>query len=312
MYPVELSLGANYHNSKTKDFQSDREHEVIKYNPKLDLSSLIKYNFNDSFYVFMKSSQAYRMPSLYETTVSNEVFSYDPNFPISPEKSIQNEFGFNLNTSALLDDTDNLNLNASYFINNTKDYISPGVISASNPKTYSSVTYTFTNYDNLKLSGIDLTANYKGDLFYSTASLTYYTQREICSNEQAIASNSPKCNSLGFAWGLTPTRIPPRTNISILLGKKFFNNDLDLGVHYRYYSGKENPAGWMKGTAASPITEIEEANLFDVYAKYQITPDISIFTTVNNLTNEYYIQPGSVISIPDPGRTITLGTDIRF
>lgn len=309
LYPVEISVGTNMHGSETTDYQADNK---LKYSPKFDLTSELTYHFNKNVSVFGKSSRAYRMPSLYESTVSNEVFSYDPRFNISPEESIQNEIGLKFNKADLLDHNDQLNIKTSYFINNTKNYISPGVIQAPTEQWGWPDTYTFTNYDNLKLSGVELTADYSGALFYANASATIYTNREVCSKYQGETSHSPSCNELGFAWGLTPTRIPTKTNISVLLGKKFFNDDLDLGVHYKYHSGKNNPAGWMKGTAASAVTEIMPVHVFDLYADYKITPDINVYTTINNITDEYYIQPGSVIAIPEPGRTITLGTSIKF
>lgn len=309
MYPFELSLGTNMHDSETKDYQSNNR---LKYSPKFDLTSEIKFHINENISLFGKSSRAYRMPSLYESTESNEVFSYDSRFNISPEEALQNEIGIDLNKQNVINNNDALNIKTSYFVNKTKNYISPGSIQAPTEKFGWPNTFTFTNYDSLKLSGVDISANYDGELFYANGSATIYTNRQVCSKYQGMTSKSATCNELGFAWGLTPTRIPTKTNISLLLGKRFFNNDLDLGIHYKYHSGKKNPAGWMKGTAASAVTEIESVHTFDLYADYKITPDINVYTTINNLTDEYYIQPGSVIAIPEPGRTITLGTSIKF
>ncbi|WP_128080462.1 TonB-dependent receptor [Salinivibrio socompensis] len=61
-----------------------------------------------------------------------------------------------------------------------------------------------------------------------------------------------------------------------------------------------------------PVVAIPSEYLVDIYSHYDITPDASVFVTVNNLTDRYTIQPGSVVSMPDPGRTITIGTQWSF
>lgn len=306
--PLTISFALNSHKAKTKDKSSYNE---LKYSPKTDLSGEVKYHLNDELSIFYRLSQAYRMPSLYESTVSSEVFSYDPRHPLKPEKAIQNEIGLEFKGKNLAFNDDSINVSASYFDNRTKNYISPGTIDLPSKFGWGD-TYTFTNYDALKTAGIDISVKYDSNMFYSEVSSTMYTKRQVCSKEQSSMINQSECNGIGFAWGLTPSRMPPKYNISATIGKLFLNDKLDVGIQYQYFSKKGNPQEWMKGTAASPITSVKATSVVNMYSSYAITPSIEVYGTINNLTNEYYTQPGSVILVPEPGRTITMGVNAKF
>lgn len=306
--PLTLSLGLNSHKSRTKDKSNFNE---LKYSPKTDIYGEIRYHLNDESSIFYRLSQAYRMPSLYETTVSSEVFSYDPRHPLKPEKAIQNEIGLDFIRKSSVFHDDSLSVSASYFDSHTENYISPGVIDLPSKFGWGD-TYSFTNYDALKTAGLDINVKYDSSVFYSELSSAIYTKRQVCSKEQSNMINQSECNNIGFAWGLTPSRMPPKYNMSATIGKKFLNNKLDIGMQYQYFSKKGNPPNWMKGTAASPITSVNSASVFNMYSSYSITPSVEVYGTINNLTNEYYTQPGSVILIPEPGRTITIGLNAKF
>lgn len=172
--------------------------------------------------------------------------------------------------------------------------------------------FTFMNYDKLDLSGIELSADYKGSLFYVKTLATIYTNTQVCSHYLAERADTNDCNKLGFAWGLTPTRIPAKRNFVVNVGRFFLQGDLDIGARYKYHSAKKNPADWLESTAASPVLEIPSGYQIDLYAQYIVNKNMTLYSSINNLTNRYDIQPGAVISMPEPGRTITVGADIRF
>lgn len=50
----------------------------------------------------------------------------------------------------------------------------------------------------------------------------------------------------------------------------------------------------------------------DAYAKYKVTPDVSLELTATNLTNEYYLDPLTRSMMPAPGRAVKLSMSARF
>lgn len=307
--PLQVNMGINYHNSTANDFQTNKS---VKYQAKADLSAEISYALTPGTTLFVKAARNYRMPSLYETTVSNEIFSYNPADPIAPEVSLQKEVGVKIHRPALLSTEDTLDLSLSWFNNRTNNFISPGIKDKTAGMPAWQDNFTFMNYDKLDLSGFDFSLKYSSDLFYSAISATLYSKTAVCSNYYAQKYNTSNCNNMGFAWGLTPTRIPAKQNISVNLGKKFLNETVDAGIRYRYHSAKTNPAGWLEGTAANPVIEIPSGYQIDLYGEYILNKNATFFAAVNNVTDRYDIQPGAVISMPDPGRTVMLGVDLRF
>ncbi len=320
LQPLQLRVGANLHNARSRDYTKAYS---VRYGTRVDAFSELGYALSDSTRLFAKASRSYRMPSLYETTVSNEPFSYDPERPLSPEVSFQYELGGSTHFSNVLADDDRLEFTASYFRNRINGLISSGLADAtsSTPEWYDAA-YTFINYDRLDLKGVELSAHYAGVPFYADLAATWYTDAKVCSASQAGRANSDpyreepdlaRCNTLGFAWGLTPSRIPPKKNLSLTLGRKFLGDALDLGVSYQYHSEKKAPSGWLAGTGASGVmTEFPSGGLLGLHASYVLNANVDFQLTVNNLTDRYYIQPGAVISVPEPGRTTTLGVNIRF
>lgn len=308
-YPVQAKLGFNLHNAKSSD---DNTQQSLNYREKLDVLGELSYALTPSTQLFLKSSRTYRMPSLYETTISNEVFSYNPFNPIKPEQSFNNEVGIQFNTSNGLLKDDNLNITASYFRNNIKDYISGGRLATTPDMPSWKWNLTFTNYDELELSGLDLQMRYQYAWLYTTFAATFYTDTQICSTQQAQQAGGDRCNSLGFAWGLTPSRIPPKESYFLNIGTKFFNDTLDSGLKVSYHSGKSNPSDWLQGTAADPILEIPADYRIDIYSQYALNANTQLFFAVNNLTDRYQMQPGSIVSMPNPGRTMTLGVEIHY
>lgn len=307
--PLKIKLGLNVHNAKSTDHQT-KQH--LDYKEKVDLLSELTYQLTPTTQLFLKSSRTYRMPSLYETTLSNEVFSYNPFNPLKPEQSFNNEVGVQWHSTDTMASGDNLHLSASYFRNSIKNYISGGVLPKTPGMPEWRSNFTFTNYDKMQLSGWELSAKYHYAWLYAHLAATLYSETKICSTDQAAYAESERCNSMGFAWGLTPTRIPPKENIHLNLGTQFFNNTLDTGIKVSYHSGKSNPSNWLAGTGASAIIDIPADYKIDLYSQYALNPNTQLFLAINNLTDRYQVQPGAVISMPDPGRTITLGVEVHY
>ena len=65
----------------------------------------------------------------------------------------------------------------------------------------------------------------------------------------------------------------------------------------------------MSGRA---VTEISSETLVDLFASYKVNKNLDLSLNVDNLTNRYNFDPGTVIGMPIPGRTIKAGFEMRF
>ncbi|NMM40599.1 secretin and TonB N-terminal domain-containing protein [Pseudoalteromonas arctica] len=309
--PVGLSLNLNHHDSKSTDNQTE---SIQKFDPKTDITAQIYYRVLSNTILKAKFSHAYRMPNLYETTVSNEVFSYSPYYPITPETTHSFETGIVSNFSDLLINGDKLTLSTTYFDTQINNMLATANLPNKDPnqQSWELSKYTFINYDSFKLPGIELALDYQGDFFYSSVSYTNYTNIEMCSSKFVSIEGVERCNSQGFSGSLTPLRIPPKRNLVATLGKTFLNDALDSGLIYKGHSEKYHPSGFLSGTGAKAITWIPASYQLDFYIDYQFNDSVSGYTTVTNLTNRYIVSSGSIVAMPEPGRTITLGLEFKL
>lgn len=309
--PVELLLNINHHGSKNKDHQANTTQD---YNPKTDLTAQAFYKVLDNTTLKAKFSHAYRMPNLYETTVSNEVFSYSPLYPVTPEKTNSYEVAIESLFTDTLTTGDRLTLTASYFDTRIDNMLATAQLPNKDPNAeqWQTTQYTFTNYDSFELPGIELSIDYQSNLFYGSVSYINYTNSKICSTEIAAAEGIESCNRTGYSGSLTPLRIPPKRNLVATLGKRFLNNTLDTGFIYKGHSEKHHPAGFLSGTGADAISWIPASYQLDYYLDYKFNDTFSGYTSVTNLTDRYIVSAGSVVAMPEPGRTITLGLEIKL
>ncbi|WP_243888543.1 TonB-dependent receptor domain-containing protein [Shewanella algae] len=308
--PVDLSINLNHHDSVNEDFQTNR---ILDFEPKTDITLKAAYQLFSHTALNFKYSNAYRMPSLYESTVSNEVFSYSPDYPIKEENIQLYEVGLESQFNKLLTNDDELKLVANYFHTRINNMIATGFLPSKAPNAGRwDQTFTFTNYDKFELLGAELELNYNSDLLNTRVSYTYYTDIEMCSTLIAGAEGVDPCNDTGFSGGLTPLRIPPKKNLVISIGKMFFDDALDIGLTYKSHSAKHHPGGFLTGTGANALQRIPSSYQLDFYADYSFNDNYSAYASVTNLTDRYTVSSGSIVAMPEPGRTITVGVEVKI
>ncbi|WP_436897523.1 TonB-dependent receptor domain-containing protein [Acinetobacter gyllenbergii] len=324
-----LSLGSKWHKAKVKDYgdqyrpmtpvaHSDlnaKGYAARQYEGKIDWMSQLNYQIVNGIDVYGKLSNSYRSPSLFESTVSGQTFSYDPDLPIKSENSRLIELGFVGERDDLFSATDHLKFNINYFRNQTKDFLTQGVQKKEIENQITpdfilpyTTSYTFVNYNQVVLKGLEFDLAYHHPSFFTSFNGTLYQAPKVC------PASKEDCNEVGDSWSLISTRLPPRKIFNLTIGKNLLQNKLVLGARARYHSEKKNPKGWLAGTGVSgrAVTEISSETLVDVFANYQWNPNLALSFNVDNLTNRYNFDPGTVIGMPIPGRTIKAGIEIKF
>lgn len=306
----EVMFNANTHNAKIDDYQLNSSQD---FGTKTDLSAQLYYQLLNNTVFKAKYSQAYRMPSLFEATASNEVFRYAPEYPVGPERTNSYELGLKSQFGNLIDSGDSLTLSMNYFNNEIKNMLATANLPSPKPgaKSWERI-YTFTNYDSFSLPGTEVKLDYKSHYIYASASMINYRNVEICSNELAAEAQTERCNNIGFAGSLTPLRIPPEKSYVVTLGSKLLDNSLDSGFIFKEHSEKRHPGGFLAGTAIDALEYIPEGYQVDFYIDYTYSENISAYMSITNLTDQYKVSTGSVVAMPEPGRTITLGLEIKL
>ena len=303
---LDTLAGWRIHQFKANDYREDAK---LRYGPNNDLFGQIRFHITDDLDLYTKYAVTYREPSLFETTVSSQTYAYIPEVPLTPEKAKSFEIGFQLDKDNLLFDEDNTTLKLGYFHNDIENYLSQG----QNP-TGSYIPYVvMKNYDSFTLSGFEAELKYDSNHLFSSLDATLYNTPKLCSRHEMELSHLDKpCNSVGFGWGLSPSRIPPKKIFSAIVGVKMFDQKLQTGMRVRYNSGKEYPQKWLSGTAAAPVQKLYSSTTVDLFGQYALQKNIKLTFNVDNLTNRYTFDPGTVIYMPVPGRTVRFGIEATF
>ena len=308
--PVELTLNINHHDSTNDDYQTG---ETLTFDAKTDTTLQARVNVFNNTSVKAKYSNAYRMPNLYESTVSNEVFSYSPDYPVKAENTQSYDIGIESEFSDVLFKGDQLVLSAEYFYTNIKDMLATGFLPSTKPDAQSwDQTFSFTNYDSFELPGTELGFNYQSDWLYGKFSYTKYANVEMCSSLIASAEGVDKCNNTGFSGSLTPLRIPADKNYIANIGTSLLDDTLDLGFTYKKHSEKHHPGGFLAGTAVNTLEYIPSGYQLDFYLSYAISDSIKSNLSVTNLTDQYKVSTGSIVAMPEPGQTITISLEAKL
>lgn len=280
------------------------------YKWKNDFIFAITGHVNDQLDIVTKYSDRYRNPSLFESTRSGQQVSYNIKTPIKPEHAQSFDFGLNYNQKSLLSPDDHLTAKLNYFHANIKDFLSQGVDSNQISPAYSYLV--IENYDKFVTSGYELELEYDSKHWFGGVNYTHTQKTEVCSALEAAKNNLPACNSLGFAWSLQPMRIPPQNIVSAVLGAKFLDNQFNMGVRSRYSSKKDYPEDFLVGTGARGVQKIHSNTLWDLFAQYNLNKTTKLLMNVENITNQYYFDIGTVIYKPAPGRTVSFALEAKF
>lgn len=291
------------HGAKVHDFNSKKK---TGYNTATDFTGRLSYAATGWLNIYAKISSVNRIPALYESTVSSQTFSYDEKNPLKTERAISYEAGFEARTHSLLGKQDTLVFSANTFYNKSTNYISAAVIKTA-------PYFVFINYDQFRLKGTEFNLSYESRHYFLNGSAIFYSNARICSQLLADQFGYPACNSQGFDFSVLPNRIPAKHSFSLSTGVYAFDKKLAVGGRIRYHTRKDNPKGWLQGTGAAGIAVVIPADhIIDLFGSYKINRNVSVSLAVDNLTDRYQYDIGTILRMPVPGRTLRLGIQANF
>lgn len=255
--------------------------------------------------IYLNYARATRHPSVMESVSAFSMLGFRP---VKPETARNFEIGANLEQTGLLGASDKGSVKFGYFRSDVKNYISrqfylPEVIDGST--YYGMLIY---NTDRALFEGLEFSARYQAGGFTADLAVNHYLKVEFC-------QTADTCVEKSLYADYASNQIPPKTTIDLSLSQKLFNEKLDLGGRLSYRSNRAIPHSAANAAGAALFIEQIEWRpyaLIDLSATYQVTDWASVDLQVQNLTDRFYVDPLSLITVPGPGRTLRASLTLKY
>lgn len=255
--------------------------------------------------LYANYSSALRMPTLFESVAG---YTLIPNPDVGPERSNNWELGVNVVKDGVFEATDKTMLKFGYFNWDVEDYVARVSRSFVDP-TYG---YTYTglqvvNIDRAKFEGLEFSGRYENNGFTADLAASYYLNVEFC-------PTTDTCDGSTLSGDYATNQVPPQYSANLTVSQKLLNDDLTVGGRISYTGPRSVGHGPVQYGASAIIAPIDWQPywLFDVFAEHKLSEDITLWATVENVTDRYYVDPLSLVQQPGPGRTARIGMTSRF
>lgn len=296
-------------------YRSEGTHQSSK-----ELGEIVKDSLNPSIGVtvepleglqfFTTYTEGWRPPSLRETAVGRAGTAVLPNPNLRPETSANVEVGVNLLRNDVFLAGDALRFKAAYFHNEHGDYIIRNRFVS--PEGF--WLYQWGNIDKAKFQGYEISTSYDAGSFFVEAGFTSYTAVNFCRDKPVdmITIVIPAgCGLDKAAFDYGAVNVPPKYSGSVTAGVRLLEERMTLGAR-AYFFGKRY-GGFKPMATASNVAPYYHANtIVDVFGSYKLGPDAEMNFSVENIGDEYYLDPMSTGLVPSPGRTFRAGLTAKF
>ncbi|WP_428029132.1 TonB-dependent receptor domain-containing protein [Ancylobacter sp.] len=258
----------------------------------------------DGAQLYVNYSNALRFPSLFE---AGSAFTIIPNPDLKPERSSNWEIGANYVRDGLFSANDQGMLKFSYFNWDVKDYVTRE-FRAFQGDGYEWFGMQVYNIDRAKFAGLEFSARYENAGFTAAFGANYYLDIEYC-------RTADNCDSKTLYGDYATNHVPPEYMVNLTLSQKFLDDTLTLGGQVSYIGPRAIGHGQVTAQGAAQfITQInwDPYLLVDVFAEYKINENLTASIRVENLTDQYYVDPLGLVNQPGPGRTFYAGLTGTF
>lgn len=255
--------------------------------------------------VFANYKQGLRLPSLVEST---RAMGYGFLPEVGPERAHNREIGLNIDRAGVFDGGDRLAVKLAYFNNRVDDYLARRSSDEADPeKPGYRLGLIIDNIEAAKFSGFEASAQYTIGGTTIGLSGSYFQNVEFCTRDEG-------CMSKTLSGDFANNQIPPKYMISLDVSQKLFDDALTLGGRVTHYGKRAIEGSAELSGAMTIITPIDwkPFTLVDIFAEYRLNENLTMNLSVENLTDQYYIDPLSLGIVPAPGRTVRAGLTARF
>lgn len=254
-------------------------------------------------------SSALRMPTLFESVAA---YTLIPNPDINPERSNNWEAGVNVVKDSVFASNDKAMLKFGYFNWDVKDYVARVGITGTAVDPTWGYTYTWSglqvrNIDRARFEGLEFSGRYENNGFTAELAANRYLKVEFC-------PTADTCSDSTLSGDYATNQVPPEYSATLTVSQKLLNDDLTVGGRVSYIGPRSIGHGAIQYGASAIIAPIDWSPywLVDVFSEYKLTKDITLWATIENLGDRYYVDPLSLVQQPGPGRTARIGVTGKF
>jgi hemoglobin/transferrin/lactoferrin receptor protein len=252
---------------------------------------------------FVSYSKSFRPPTVMESFLasghtSDGINTWAPNPNLLPERGDTWEIGANISKNGLFKPNDTLRLKVVGFYRNVEDYIAlgRGYIEETNRIYASPVNLTGTTH----IKGIEIEANYDARAWYLGGTFTlnktdWADTYSLNGVTEVLGPNTPVIF------------VQPEQRVTIDGGIRLFDQKLTIG-------GRMTAVGEAKPTIGTLQNnyKLDAYTTYDLYGSYAFSEAAKLRFTVNNLTDVAYVSALGADYYAMPGRTATVGLQIKF
>jgi outer membrane receptor protein involved in Fe transport len=227
-----------------------------------------------------------------------------PNEDLTGETSLDTEVGLTFERMGVWQAQDRVNASVSYIHTDLKDKIYNDTLGTldSSLGTYNGSVYNvrqFVNKDEAAVFGWELAAGYDSPLVFAN-----FTLQDM--NGYVVEDDGSKTKD---------TSLVPRS-VSVTLGTYFNDQKGRVGVDTKYRKGRS----YFGGRNGTTEYTYKGYTVYDVFASYQFSDNLSAQLRVDNVTDELYSKSqtsedtdtGADTTSYQPGRNFKLGVNYRF
>ncbi|QBR40285.1 TonB-dependent receptor [Kerstersia gyiorum] len=241
-------------------------------------------------------------------------FPYYPNPNLNAERSRNWELGANIKLDGLLVDEDMFRIKAAWFNTKVDNYMvlasimSPSSLSA---QTGANSPMSFINLmDPFRTRGLELQADYDAGLVFASAGFTH----SLIDTGDGRYDPYPLGSLVGFPsttlgkgggadiWYL----LPPSKKFTFSGGVRLFGQRLTLGARMRHETPANNTSAFSSNAYSRSF------NVYDAWASYEISKNLTARVSAENLLNENYAEMNGISYWIAPGRTVMGSVNWRF
>ena len=289
---------------------------------------------------FGNYGKSWRPPAITEVLATGSAHGHGwilPNPFLAAEHSKAWEAGINIQHSNLFSEQDRLVAKMAYFDTRVSNYINLE-LSKTKPLLGSGSFANATYINNLlatRFRGLEYQLSYDMGFFYTSLNYTRMIgvnnfcskrawlggvkRRVFTKDDQYLVENDKINNIIDCLAGnnlFGSSAYLPGDRGSLTLGGRLFDKKLDLGTIIRYNKGHQDASVVNSYGHANTayVADWPKYTLFDLYASYKVTNNLTLRSTIENITNRAYIVSyGDSLSFaPNRGRTIQGGFEYKF
>lgn len=301
---VEVTGGLryDYYTSRGKGYLADYpERSESKLSPNLGVTFTPKPGVQ----LFVLYKEGFRAPSLRETHWNYQDLLIN-NPKLLGEKARNIELGVNVLRDGVFRSGDSLRLKGVIFQNNYDDYIVREPAS-----TTSTYPYHWSNIDQAKFRGFEISGSYDSGIWFAEAALTRYNSIEYCDGGICAERGSGSANSRDY----NANYVPPKYFGTLTLGARLLDSKLTLGMRAQISSERFGD-DWdevsdLRGQAGTNFTWAPY-EVYDLFGSYEFNENNVLNFSVENFTDIYYYGAITSGGIPSPGRTARVSLTMKF